>query len=336
MMYDVLYHFDGCSYTNGHNFPEGRAGGDKITWTYIINPPVVKDGNHNQLIPLMQRAGRQCFKYPFVNYSAIAKSNDMMFKDFIGNLHRFDNFKFGKVFIHWSHSERTGYYTTDKRQHYNKNAQHFEVSKQDGSFHSYDLFDGPFWEKWMNGIVDTMHYMYAIQEICKAKNIEWNFLTVENYNLFKYVAENYGMLDVFNSINIDHIFNWPTKPLVNYPEFNNMTKEKALIIWGTTGLPLQWAKAMEGNNLIDEDKKHLTDDGHKRFGTQILDWTLDRDKDISYWLDEPEVYNKSFFNDLKPWKEEYVGIGVHWLERKVQDALINFEIKPNADYIYES
>ena len=48
------------------------------------------------------------------------------------------------------------------------------------------------------------------------------------------------------------------------------------------------------------------------------------------------VANKSFFNDLKPWKEEYVGIGVHWLERKVQDALINFEIKPNADYIYES
>ena len=62
-----------------------------------------------------------------------------------------------------------------------------------------------------------------------------------------------------------------------------MTKEKALIIWGTTGLPLQWAKAMEGNNLVAEDKKHLTDDGHKRLGTQILDWTLDRDKDISYY-----------------------------------------------------
>ena len=336
MMYDVLYHFDGCSYTHGHKALDGEhCIADSATWKHIVNPVVIKDGNYNLNIPLPERAGRYVFKYPLVDYSSIAKSNDMMFHDFMRSLSKFDSYKFGKVFIQWSHSERTGYYGTKKlRQCYNKNVQHFEVVE--GELKTYDPYDGPFWSKWMNGIVNTMYYMHAIQEICKAKNLEWSFLTVENYNLFKYAAENYNALDVFNSINNDHIFNWPTKPLVNYPDFKDMDREKVLVVWGTTGLPLQWAKAMEGDNLIDDDKKHLNEDGHRRFGTQILDWTLNREKDISYWLDEPEVYNKSFFYDLKPWKEEYVGIGVHWLEQRVQDALINYEIKPNADYIYES
>ena len=93
---------------------------------------------------------------------------------------------------------------------------------------------------------------------------------------------------------------------------------------------------MDGDTLIDDDKKHLTVNGHKRLGTQLMDWSQDREKDISYWLDEPYVYNKSFIYDLKSWKDEYVGIGNHWVEEKVQAALINYEIKPNADYIYES
>lgn len=337
MMYDVLYHFDGCSYTIGHKVTADNQ--DESTWTHIINPAVFKDGNYNEIIPLSERAGRVTFKYPYTNYAQIAKSNDAIYFDFLKNLSKFDNYKFKKVFIFWSHSERTSDISIKNNLpfvSYYKKVQHFKL-KDDGNYHSYDPYEGPFWDHWMDGIVRTMYYMLSMQEICKAKNIEYNFVTTENYNLFKHVATKYGLLDVFNSINIDHIFNWPTKPLINYPNINDkLSTEDVLLYWGTTSFNLQWAKAMEGNTLIDDDKKHLTLEGHKRLGSQLMDWSLDREKDISFWIDEPYVYNKSFFYDLKSWKDEYVGIGKHWLESKVNNALINYEIKPNADYIYES
>ena len=83
MMYDVLYHFDGCSYTKGHRTIQDNQ--DEPTWTNIINPPVFKDGNYNENTPLNQRAGRVTYKYPYANYSEIAKSNDAIYFDFLNN-----------------------------------------------------------------------------------------------------------------------------------------------------------------------------------------------------------------------------------------------------------
>jgi hypothetical protein len=332
MIYNELYHFDGCSYTKGHDLRKETTFTDPHLWKHVINPLVHKDGNFNITLPLNQRYGIQPSKYPFQDFSQIAKSNDMIFSDFIANVHNFKDVKKGRVFIYWSHSERTGLRLRNDKfkgvDIYEKNQQQ-QVIEQNPS-HSFNF--------WFQQMCKTMDYMYAVQSICENLGIEYYFITQENYNLFKYVSEKYRYEETFNNINSNHIFNWPTQELVNYPSLDDdFTTKTYFLYWGTLGFALQFARAFGGREWVSDDKKHMTYDAHLHLGTMLKDWIEDNEKDLSYWVDEcTKINNKRFFYDLRPWKDDVLGSSRHWVEERVTSSLIEFDIKPNAEYIYES
>lgn len=334
MIYNELYHFDGCSYTKGHENESlaNLSPGDCFLWKHVINPFVFKDGNFNNQIPLNQRYGIQPSKYPFQDFSTTAKSNDMMFMDFIENVHRFKNVKRGRVIIYWSHSERTG-----GRVSYS-DFKGVDAYEKNQDVHKTDQFPELTFNFWMQQICKTMNYMYSVQNICENLGIEYYFITQENYNLFKYAANEFRCKETLESININRVFNWPTNELVNYPELkHDVSVNEFYLFWGTLGFTLQFARAFGGIEWVSKDQKHMSYDSHLRLGTMLKDWIEDNDKDLSYWLDESgKINNKRFFYDLRAWKEEHLKESIHWVEEKVTNALIHYTIKPNAEYIYES
>lgn len=314
MMYDELYYFDGCSYVYGHDRHSIQS-----PWPDVINPEVKKDGNYNQhYMPHdLNNACNIYRKKPYYNKSKVAKSNPEIFNDFMSTLPKLIDANNVSVIIQWSHSERTAQ---------NKNQGFLNLG-------STDKFEP---DLWWDGIVNTVSYMYIVQELCKKHNFNYSFITTDHPSTFKLV-EKYGndkYIEQLEKIDEKYIFNWPLRNLENF-DLDINTKEKALLLWGCTSLHVSWCKAF--NEELASDLKHMGDNARRRFGVQVRDWITDRDKDLSYWIDESNNCNKNYFYDLKAWLNNYLdGETSHWVEKQLRELLLETEIKPNADYIYES
>tara|TARA_R110000822_G_scaffold209938_3_gene345806 strand:+ start:1013 stop:1960 length:948 start_codon:yes stop_codon:yes gene_type:complete len=315
MMYNEVYYFDGCSYTAGHD----TVSTDR-TWISILNPLVEKDGNYNLSNPNFPTGGRR--KYPYYNESVVCKSNQEIYQDWRKNLPALEKLDNVKVVIHWSHSERT---TQDKNQGFITGNNHWTE----------DLATA-----WWDGFDKTVSFMKTIEDDCKIRNIEVYFITTEHQQLFE-LARNYNdevYSQRLDSLDQDIIFNWPMRKLQNF-NLTPVTRDDLLILWGCTGLPVSWCRVF-GEDTAD-DLKHIDYRSQQRFGAQIKDWIVDRNKDLSYWIDEGAV-DKSYFYDLATWKNNYRSadpeqwVPTHWIERDLNEILINTVIRPNADYIYES
>lgn len=314
MMYDELYYFDGCSYVYGHDVNSVRT-----PWLDVINPEVTKDGNYNQTYMPHDRdnAANVYRKKPYYNMSLVAKSNPEIFNDFMSTLPKLIEANNVSVIIQWSHSERT---TQDKNQGFL-------------NLRSTDKFQP---DLWWDGVVRTVEYMYKVQELCKKHNLNYSFITTEHPSIFKHVEKysNDKYTEQLEKIDEKFIFNWPLRNLENF-NLDINTKERALLLWGCTSLHISWCKAF--NEEPASDFKHLGDNARRRFGVQVRDWITDRDKDLSYWIDESNNCNNNYFYNLKAWLDNYWdGNASHWVEKQLQGLLLETEIKPNADYIYES
>ena len=312
MMYDELFYFDGCSYMRGH---DDRT--NLTQWINTINPLVDKDGNLNKAL---DHTNSQCHakKKPFYDFSETAKSNYAIFEDFTKTKDILIKANNVQVVIMWSHSERK---PKDKNQ---------------------DFIHPDGWTKdkvqeWFSGFKRTVDYMYQVQEFCKEYNIQYNCITTEHPQLFEWAREynDNKYSEQLDKIEDKFIFNWPGKRLENYT-LDFKTYEDVITLWGCTSFPLAYCKAF--NEDIDKDMKHMGDSARLRFGAHIHDWVKDRSKDLSYCIDESvKPVNKRYVYDLKPWLESYIkGNCTHWVEKELKQILLTKEIRPNADFIYES
>lgn len=313
-MYDELYYFDGCSYMAGHCHLSR-----KTMWVNTINPYVGKDGNIDKNEPF--NGCLDARKYPFYNMATVAKSNEEIYQDFIDTLPNLIKANNVKVFIHWSHSER-------------------KAKEKNQAFITRDCanFDEVI-KEWWKGLARTVPFMLDVQEKCKEHGLEYVAITTEHPEIFelgrKHNDAKYS--NDLDKINSRDIFNWPLRKLQNFPKELN-DRADALLTWGCTSLPISWCK---GFGLpIAEDMKHLGDEARLRFGQQVHDFYKDRNKDLSYWIDEDvKPVNKEFFYDLQAWVDELKGGALtrttHWVEEDLRFLLINMTIMPNAEYIYE-
>lgn len=315
MMYDELYYFDGCSYVHGHDQHSIQN-----PWIDVINPAVYKDGNQNKhYYPHdINNSANTIRKKPYYNRSRTAKSNIEIYEDFITTLPDLIKANNVNVIIQWSHSERT----YDSKNQDFLNTRYYEVPHDP--------------QVWWDGVARTVNYMLDVQEKCKENNIAYSFITTEHPDVFK-IAKKYNN-DKYNEqlekIDEKHIFNWPLRKLENF-DFEFKAKKELLILWGCTSLPMSWCKVFD--EAPANDYKHLDYDARRRFGAQVHDWIADRNKDLSYWIDETNNCNKEYFYNLKAWTEGYWdGYFTHWTEQQLQEILLETEIKPNAEYIYES
>lgn len=322
------YYFDGCSYTKGHDNEI-----ENYTWPKLINPLSNKEEGYMNKI----ESNGIHSKYPFIDYSCVARSNDAMYICFISHLNEIIKNK-TKVFIYFSHSERTiSSFDYSESKHFRTLSSKFNYNK-----HNPDPDNNL--GQWISGTMKTLSYIKSITLIAEANNIDLVIVTQDHYKWFEFVSNTTESLkDCFDSINRKYIFNWPAPDLINFSLFDsfpNLKYYEILELWGCTGFALQIAKGFSDNNLwVSKDLKHFTKEGHEWLAKVLIDFSNDRTKNLSYYINELDLGKQRIFYDRNAWVESYFyGKDVsHWIEEDLIDhfkTLIS-DIEKNKNYIYE-
>ena len=323
----LKYYFDGCSYTKGHDKES-----EKIAWPKIINPLSNKEIGHMNKIEY-DEVNR---KYPFIDYSCVARSNDAIYICFMAHLNEIIKNK-TKVIIYFSHSERSimGYDYSESK-HFRTLSSKFKYDKANPN----DSIG-----KWLSGSMKTISYIKSMTHIAEVNNIDLVIITQDHYKWFEFVCNTTESLkDCFDSIDRKYIFNWPAPELINFSLFNsypdNIDEKEILELWGCTGFALQIAKGLSDNNSwVSKDLKHFTAEGHEWLANALIEFFNDRTKNLSYYINELDLGKQRIFYDKNAWVESYFygNETSHWIEDhliKHFETLIS-DIKKNKNYIYE-
>lgn len=299
-----MLYIDGCSYTHGHD--EQTFG---TNWSRLICPGLRRQ-----------------------NFSRVAKSNDSIFADFIAS---YNYLKEGDYYvIYWSHSERC----------INGAVYDNNIELNDTKNLNPNMPWGLNWFKdWLGYLIKTACYMKSVVDMCAVKGVKPRFITTEHYYWFKYVNDHskYNFIDSL----IPYTFNWPAEDIRTYHEIDFKANKDTYsfkefsLYWALTNTTLSLARSfsIEYNlNMISEDCKHLSLDGHKKLAIWLERFILDSEKDLHFLLTHlSPVAARAFKDPLAGYKFYNQILNTkHWVERFVSDSALEIS-KRSADFIYE-
>lgn len=329
-MSNINFYIDGCSYTAGHS-------SEIIPWPTQFYK--FELDNTNKARP--QGA---------LDLSQVAKSNEHIFFDFISNKDKLDSNT--TVIIFWSHAERYMAYLDRTRPENElisiKNLNSSTI--KDGYQYllgNFTLKDSFLYQLYDMYLAKTLMFMYLVQEECKRRDIKYYFITVDPYYKYESVI-NYPAFPWATQIDKTKVFNWcmpEFEPLNTEPD---LSFDRFISEWSITGFVTSWCRAFSresGHNVFARDLKHMNQEGHIIFGTQLKRWMDDIninmarivDKELSYDAARhfkdmnyaaANLYPKEYIDSLKDKKER-----LHWVERTTLSYLQNAKLL--ADFVYE-
>tara|TARA_R110000772_G_scaffold2311_4_gene7989 strand:- start:2351 stop:3172 length:822 start_codon:yes stop_codon:yes gene_type:complete len=269
----------------------------------------------------------QSFPEPKTMLAYAAKSNDLIMRDFLQHYRMMDSSE--RVIIFWSHSERhiTSIGNGD-RPDWTKN-----LSPSDYPQNAHKTFNKYF--------ENTLEYMLMVQELCKAKNIEYYFMCNDHYiKLERYrktLKNDWTLL-----LDFKRIFNWPapTVKLLDVSQEIFNSHDYFLAEWVATSLVQQFGKALTeatGEDHIHRDRKHLNIAGLEAFRIMFEAWFEDSNKDLTYYINTLDNKSSKYFTEMEPHLIN-VTTDIHWIEYNIAefaDKVLSGDTKKNVDFIYE-
>jgi len=321
MSMNKLY-VDGCSHTVGHD-PAFNVGKDYLTSLFV------KELEEERVI----EAG------------TTAKCNEAIFFDF---LNCFDILQEGdSVLIYWSHAERiTQHVQNVSRANLHANLHHKKYLNgiigyknldptpySNNKMYKYTQLEDLAW----TFLYRTYMQMYAVQELCKSKGINYYFMTVDPYYKYQLIPKEYRKQA---PVDESKVFNWPMPEIALWHNFNRNKHSNFLVEWALTSTPILLGRALTKENksqYIAQDYKHLKQKGHRILYQWITEWMDNSDRDLQWIINNKLTHEAAReFNTLEFHIKEFNLKGfnaVHWVEQEV-DLLVK-QLTPAITYVYE-
>lgn len=318
-------YIDGCSHMTGHDFSIGKE---------------------RYMQALFQNVYMDSVAGATITAAATAKCNEAMFFDFLSC---FDILKEGdSVVIYWSHAERftqralpidrcekneQGKFLNNIAAFKNLNPGPYDTPVYTGTMYSNTKIENLSW----SFLYRTYMHMYAVQEMCKSKNINYYFLTVDPYYKFQTIPKEYREQA---PVDESKVFNWPLPEVFKWGNFDRTNYNHFLIEWTLTSLPILVGRALSKENkgqYIHKDYKHLTLAGHAILYEWIVDWINDPSRDLSWIINNKLTHEAAReFNTIEFHLKEFNLDGfeaVHWVEQVIEELLE--QLTPAITYVYE-